>query len=84
MGDISVYNDAGLNDSGNTVTSYNGQVTRISEVLKNLQELVDTVGENTAAVQNMTQGASAEMDTFKEIEDQLDPQAFIDALNAED
>ena len=84
MGDIKVYNDAGLNDSEKTVTSYNGEVTRISEVLKNLQDLVDSVESNTSAVQNMTQGASTEMDSFKEVEDQLDPQSFIDALNAED
>lgn len=53
MGDISVHNDAGLNDGENTVTSYNGQVTRISEVLNNLEDTIDSVESNTEAIQEL-------------------------------
>lgn len=83
MGDIKVYNDAGLNDSENTVTSYNGEVTRISEVLKNLQDLVNSVEDNTAAVQNITSGASENLDSFKEVEDEININDFLAAFEGE-
>ena len=83
MGDIKVYNDAALNDNPATVTSYNGEVTRISTFIESLQELTDTVAENTASVQNITQGASSSLDSFKEVEDNLSVDDFIAALNAE-
>ncbi len=81
MGDIKVFNDAGLNDPFDTVTSYSGRVARISTFIGDLQTLTDTVANNTQAVNNMIQGADPNMDTFAEISDQLDPQDFLDALN---
>jgi endonuclease IV len=84
MGDISVYNDAGLNDGENTVTSYNGQVTRISEVLKNLEDLINSVENNTAAVQNMAGGASENFDSFKEVEDNVNIEDFLAAFEGDD
>lgn len=81
MGDIKVFNDAGLNDTPDTVTSYNGQVARVSEFIKNLQELTDAVTENTQTVQNITEGASTSLDTFKEVEDNLDINDFFAAFN---
>ena len=83
MGDIKVYNDAALNDNPNTVTSYNGEVTRISTFIDSLQELTDTVAENSALVQNMTQGSSENFDSFKEVEDNMSVEDFIAALNGE-
>ncbi len=81
MGDIKVWNDAGLNDDPSNVTSYNGQVGRISDFIENLQDLTQTVQENTTAVQNMTSGATPEMDSFKEVSDNMNVQDFLDALN---
>lgn len=84
MGDIKVFNDAGLNDTPDTVTSYNGQVARVSEFIKNLQELTDAVTENTQTVQNITEGASASLDSFKEVEENMSVDDFIAALNGDD
>lgn len=84
MGDIKVYNDAGLNDPGDTVTSYNGEVTRISEVLNNLEELINSVENNTAAVQNITSGSSESMDSFKEVEDNINIDDFLAAFEGDD
>lgn len=81
MGDIKVFTDAGVNDNSSTITSYNGQVTRVSEFIENLQDLTTAVQENTQVVQNITSGADPAMDTFAEVSEQLDPQDFIDALN---
>jgi len=84
MGDIKVFNDAGLNDTPDTVTSYNGQVARVSEFIKNLQELTDAVTENTQTVQNITDGASTSLDSFKEVEENMSVDDFIAALNGSD
>ena len=84
MGDIKVFNDAGLNDTPDTVTSYNGQVARVSEFIKNLQELTDAVTENTQTVQNITDGASTSLDSFKEVEENMSVDDFIAALNGDD
>ena len=81
MGDIKVFNDAGLNDTPDTVTSYNGQVARVSEFIENLQELTTAVTENTQTVQNMTEGASSSLDSFKEVEENMSVDDFIAALN---
>ncbi len=81
MGDIKVFNDAGLNDLPSTITSYNGRVARISTFIGDLQTLTQTVVDNTQAVNNMVQGADPSMDTFAEVSEQLDPQDFLDALN---
>ena len=79
-----MYNDAGLNDPGDTVTSYNGEVTRISEVIKNLENLVNSVENNTAAVQNITTGSSENMDSFKEVEDNININDFLAAFEVDD
>lgn len=83
MGDIKVFNDASLQDTEGTVTSSNNQVSRISTVIDNLDSLITAVESNTQAVQSMTQGASPELDTFREIEDNLDINDFIAALNGQ-
>ena len=80
MGDIKVFNDAGLDDNPDTVTSYNGQVARVSEFIKNLQELTNAVTENTQTVQNITAGSSESLDSFKEFEDNLDINDFFAAF----
>lgn len=84
MGDIKVYNDAGLDDTPETVTSYNGQVARVSTFIGNLQQLTDAVTQNTQTVQNMTAGASSSLDSFKEVEENMSVDDFLAALNAED
>ena len=81
MGDIKVFNDAGLNDPVDTVTSYNGQVARVSEFIENLQELTTAVTENTQTVQNITEGASSSLDSFKEVEENMSVDDFLAALN---
>ena len=81
MGDIKVFNDAGFNDSPDTVTSYNGQVARVSEFIGNLQELTNAIEQNTETVQNITEGASSSFDSFKEVEDNMSVDDFIAALN---
>ena len=81
MGDIKVFNDAGLNDTPDTVTSFKGQVARVSEFIENLQALADTVTENTQTVQNITEGASSSLDSFKEVEENLSIEDFLSALN---
>ena len=81
MGDIKVFNDAGLNDPVDTVTSYNGQVAQVSEFIENLQELTTAVTENTQTVQNITEGASSSLDSFKEVEENMSVDDFLAALN---
>ena len=81
MGDIKVFNDAGLNDTPDTVTSYNGQVARVSEFIENLQQLTSAVTENTQTVQNITEGASSSIDSFKEVEENMSVDDFLAALN---
>lgn len=81
MGDIKVFTDAGINDNPSTVTSYNGQVTRISEFIENLQDLTNAVEQNTNIVQNITAGANPDLDSFQEVAENMDVQDFIDALN---
>lgn len=81
MGDIKVFNDAGLNDAPDTVTSYNGQVARVSEFIENLRALTSAVTENTQTVQNITEGASSSLDSFKEVEENMSVDDFLAALN---
>lgn len=80
MGDIKVFTDARLNESADTVTSYNGSVARVSTFLDSLQDLTNSVQANTQAVQNMTSGSTPEMDSFKEVSDNINIEDFIAGL----
>jgi len=80
MGDIKVFNSAGENDSENTITSAGSSVGRVKDLymLKSeITELEQKVDTNTTNYTNLTKDAPEEMDTLKEISDNLDFDAFL-------
>ena len=82
MGDIKVYNDASVSDNPDNGTSYNGEVMRVSTFIDSLQVLTDTVAQNTSVVQSITQDASEDFDSFKEVQENMSIDDFIEALNS--
>jgi hypothetical protein len=84
MGDIKVFNSAGENDSENTITSSGSSVGRVKDLymLKaDLQDLENKVETNSTNFTNLTQDAPENLDTLKEISDNLDFNAFLDAFD---
>ena len=87
MGDIQVHNSAGVNDSSQTVTSVNNTVGRVIDLFmtkQEMQELTNQVQSNTENVTEMTEGAPVSLNSFKEVSDNLDVNAFISALEGEE
>lgn len=83
MGDIKVYNDAGADDSPNTVTSVNSDVGRVSDLFMTkaeMAELRNQVDQNSQTVNEVVDDAPVSLNSFKEIADELDVEAFLDAL----
>ena len=83
MGRLKIWNDAGLNDDPNNITSYENQVGRISEFIENLEQLTTNVDANSQAVQNMIEGSSTEMDSFKEVSDNINIEDFLAGLEGQ-
>ena len=84
MGDIKVFNSAGENDSENTITSAGSSVGRVKDLYmlkSDITELEQKVDTNTTNYTNLTKDAPEEMDTLKEISDNLDFDAFLEGLN---
>jgi len=84
MGDIKVFNSAGENDSENTVTSVGTTVGRVKDlfVLKqDLSELENKVQTNSTNFTTLTQGAPEDLDTLKEISDNLDFNSFLEGFD---
>lgn len=84
MGDIKVFNSAGLNDSQNTVTSLNGIVGRVKDLFLSkteAQEIEQKVEINTQNVADVVEDAPVSLNTFKEIADNLDLNEFYAALD---
>lgn len=81
MGSIKIWNDAGLNDDPSNVTSYDGQVGRISKFIDNLEQLTTSVDNNTQVVQNMMADASPELDSFKEVAENININDFLAGLS---
>ena len=84
MGDIKVFNSAGENDSENTITSSGTTVGRVKDLYmlkSDMTELETRVDTNTSNFSNLVQDAPEELDTLKEISDNLDLGQFLDALN---
>lgn len=84
MGDIKVFNSAGLNDSQNTVTSLNGIVGRVKDLFLSkteAQEIEQKVEVNSQNVAEVVEDAPVSLNTFKEIADNLDLNEFYAALD---
>lgn len=84
MGDIKVFNSAGENDSENTITSAGSSIGRVKDLymLKSeLTELETKVETNKSNFDNLVQDAPEDLDTLKEISDNLDFGSFLDSLN---
>ena len=84
MGDIKVFNSAGENDSENTITASGASVGRVKDLymLKaDLVELETKVETNTTNYTNLTKDAPEDLDTFKEISDNLDFNAFLEGFD---
>ena len=84
MGDIKVFNSAGENDSENTITSSGTTVGRVKDLYmlkSDITELETKVETNTSNFSNLVQDAPEDLDTLKEISDNLDLGQFLDALN---
>ena len=84
MGDVKIFNSAGENDNENTITSSGSSVGRVKDLymLKSeITELEQKVETNTSNFSNLVQDAPEEMDTLKEVADNLDLESFLDALN---
>ena len=86
MGDIRVYNSAGVNDNSQTVTSVNNTVGRVIDLFMTKQEAeaINTkVDSNTQNVVEMTEGAPVSLNSFKEVSDNLDVGSFLAALDGQ-
>jgi len=84
MGDIKVFNSAGENDSENTITSSGTTVGRVKDLYmlkSDITELETKVDTNTSNFSNLVEDAPEDLDTLKEISDNLDLGQFLDALN---
>lgn len=84
MGDIKVFNSAGENDSENTITSAGSSIGRVKDLymLKaDMTELETKVDTNKSNFDNLVQDAPEDLDTLKEISDNLDFESFLDSLN---
>lgn len=84
MGDIKVFNSAGENDSENTITSAGSSIGRVKDLymLKaDMTELEQKVDTNKSNFDNLVQDAPEDLDTLKEISDNLDFGSFLDSLN---
>jgi len=87
MGDIKAFNSAGVNDDPNTVTNANGTTGRVIDLFMTKQELEDLqnqVAANAETVSGVIQDAPEELNSFKEVSDELDVDSFMSALNSED
>jgi sporulation protein YlmC with PRC-barrel domain len=83
MGDIKVFNSAGLNDSENTVTSLGEVVGRVKDLFLSKTEaqvIEEKVEVNTQNVTQVVEDAPVSLNTFKEIADNLDVNEFFAAL----
>ena len=90
MCNLKVFNSAGGDDDKKTVTSVGSQTGRIIDLFATKQEISgiiqnsETISLNAANIQNIIADAPPEMDSFKEVADELGPEAmqdFLDALN---
>ena len=84
MGDIKVFNSAGENDNENTITSSGSSVGRVKDLymLKaDMTEIENKVETNKSNFENLVQDAPEDLDTLKEISDNLDFESFLEALN---
>ena len=84
MGDIKAFNSAGANDPVDTVTTVNGTTARAIDLFiteTDIENIRSQVESNTQHVQEVVQGAPDSLNTFKEVSDELDLDAFLDALN---
>jgi len=84
MGDIKVFNSAGENDNENTITSSGSSVGRVKDLymLKaDMTEIENKVETNKSNFENLVQDAPEDLDTLKEISDNLDFGSFLEALN---
>ena len=87
MGDIKPLNSAGINDDPNTITNAEGTTARVIDLFMTKQEMAELqnqVASNTETVSDIVDGAPDSMDTFKEVSDNLDFDAFMDALEGEE
>ena len=96
MGNAQVLNSAGVNDTGETMTS-SGPTTgrvidlfvtqdQISGIIQNSAQIslnTAQVSINAQAVSELQAGAPETMDTFAEVAEQLDVQDFLDALEGD-
>jgi len=85
MGDLQIFSSAGSDDSPNTVTSTGGEYGRIEDLFAtkvSIAAIQTDVATNRAEITAVTHEAPVEMDTLKEISDELDDDAYQDFLTA--
>ncbi len=85
MGNLKVFNSAGIGDDENTITSVGSQTGRIIDLFATKEEVEATKAmaeENKEKVDTVIEDAPEEMDTLKEVSEELDDAAFQDFLNA--
>lgn len=84
--EIKIFNSAGVNDSAETITHANGTTARVIDLFMTKQEMEDLqnqVDQNTSSVAEVTKDAPESLNTFKEVSDELDFDAFLSALEGE-
>lgn len=84
MGDIKVFNSAGENDTENTITSNGSSVGRVKDLYmlkSDMTELETKVETNKTNFDTLVQDAPEDLDTLKEISDNLDFSEFLESLN---
>ena len=85
MGNLKVFNSAGISDDENTITSVGSQTGRIIDLFATKEEVAATKAiaeENKEKVDTVIEDAPEEMDTLKEISEELDDDALQDFLTA--
>lgn len=85
MGNLKVFNSAGIGDGPDTITTVGNQTGRIIDLFATKEEVAATKAiaeENKEKVDTVIEDAPEEMDTLKEISEELDDDALQDFLTA--
>ena len=81
MGNLKVFNSAGVNDPAETMTSSGPSAGRAIDLFATKVSIAG-ISINAASLQNLLAEAPPELDSFKEVADEIGPDAFLDFLDS--
>jgi hypothetical protein len=85
MGDLQIFSSAGTDDSPQTVTSTGSEYGRVADLFAtkvSIATIQTDVATNRAEITAVIEDAPVEMDTLKEISDELGDDALQDFMTA--